>query len=117
MRRSSLAYLADIVEACDAIAEVLAGVDLVTYGERRAIRSAVEREFIIVGEAAAALSRLEPAMFSRITHGRRIVDFRNQLTHEYPHVDDRIVWFIARDDVPVLRAECAAMLTEVGDPD
>jgi len=117
MRRSTLAYLADIVDACDSIAEVLADVDLATYGERRPIRSAVEREFIIVGEAAAALSRLEPVLFSRITHGRRIVDFRNQLTHEYPHVDDRIVWLIARDDVPVLRAECAAMLADMGDAD
>lgn len=96
---------------------MLSGVELATYRERRPIRSAVEREFIIVGEAAAALSHLEPALFSRITHGRRIVDFRNQLTHEYPHVDDRIVWLIARDDAPVLRAECAAMLVEMGDAD
>ena len=82
------------------------------YRGNRILRSAVEREFIIVGEAAVALSRLSPSLFSRITNGRRIVDFRNQLTHEYAHVDDRVVWLIARDDVPVLRRECDALLNE-----
>lgn len=38
MPRSVVAYLADIVDACDAIAEVLSGVDLATYEEKRAIR-------------------------------------------------------------------------------
>ena len=39
MPRSTAAYLADIVDACDAVAEVLAGVDLETYCARRSIRS------------------------------------------------------------------------------
>jgi uncharacterized protein with HEPN domain len=64
----------------------------------------------------ARLSRLDPVLFARLTNGR-IVDFRNQLTHEYQRVDDRIVWLIARDDVPVLRAECEMLLAEVGDAD
>jgi len=36
---------------------------------------------------------------------RRIVDFRNQLTHAYLHVDDRIVWLIAQNDVPINSVE------------
>jgi uncharacterized protein with HEPN domain len=54
-------------------------------------------------------------LFARITNGRRIVDFRNQLTHAYLHVDDRIVWLIAQNDVPLLRAEREELLVEVGD--
>jgi uncharacterized protein with HEPN domain len=41
MPRSSAAYLSDIIAACDAIAEVLDGVDLSTYSDKRPIRSAV----------------------------------------------------------------------------
>lgn len=110
MQRDERAYLQDIVDACAAVESALAGVDLDAYRANRLVRSAVEREFITIGEAAAALSHLRPQLFSQITHGRRIVDFRNQLTHEYPHVDDRIVWLIARDDVPVLEGECANLL-------
>jgi uncharacterized protein with HEPN domain len=39
-----------------------------------------------------------------------IVDFRNQLTHEYPTIDDTIVWAIADRDVPVLQRECQVLL-------
>ena len=60
---------------------------------------------------------MPPRDFTRITHARRIGHFRNQLTHEYPHVDDRVVWLIALDDAPVLRDECHALLEEVGDAD
>jgi uncharacterized protein with HEPN domain len=76
------------------------------------VRSSVEREFITIGEAAAALSRTAPIMFDDITQARRIVDFRNQLTHEYPSVDDELVWAIIEHDVEPLRGEVAALLDE-----
>jgi uncharacterized protein with HEPN domain len=74
------------------------------------VRSSVEREFIIISEAVAALSRVAPEVFGAITRARRIVDFRNQLTHEYPTVDDALVWAIADHDVAVLRNECQTLL-------
>jgi hypothetical protein len=43
----------------------------------------VERDCTIIGEAVAVLSRTEPQVFARITSGRRIDGFRNQLTHAY----------------------------------
>ena len=117
MRRDARAYLQDVVEACDAIVSALSGVEFDEYLVTRLLRSAVEREFTITGEAMSRLSHLDPQLFARISNGRRIVDFRNQLAHEYQRVDDRIVWLIARDDAPVLRAECEALLAEVEDTD
>jgi uncharacterized protein with HEPN domain len=110
MQRSVSAYLQDILDACAAIETVLSPLDFESYRVNRMARSAVEREFIIVGEAAAALCNLDPERFAMISHGRRIVDFRNQLTHAYAHVDDRIVWLIAAEDVPVLKHECDDLL-------
>jgi uncharacterized protein with HEPN domain len=66
----------------------VSGLDLAAYREDRLIRSGVEREFTIVGEAVAALARVSPQDFAQITQARRIVDFRNELAHEYPAVDD-----------------------------
>ncbi len=114
MQRDSRAYLNDIVEACEAIRQALTGMDLAAYGANRLVRSAVEREFII-GEAIAALSRMSPDFFGQITHARRIVDFRNQLAHQYSEVDDTVVWLIAQHDAPVLYSECAALLRDLGD--
>lgn len=110
MPRDERAYLVDIVESCDAILFAVRGLDLAGYQGNRLVRSSVEREFIIVGEAMAALSRTAPEKFASITHARRIVDFRNQLTHEYPTVDDALVWAIIVKDVPVLSQECARLL-------
>jgi uncharacterized protein with HEPN domain len=115
MQRDERAYLNDIVESCVAIEAALSDIDLGAYRAERLVRSAVEREFIIIGEAIAALSRLSPDTFARITHARRIVDFRNQLTHEYPTVDDAVVWLIAKHDVPVLKVECADLLGAAGE--
>ncbi len=117
MQPEAPAYLRDVIEACDAIDSVLSGVEFDEYQATRMLRSSVEREFTIIGEAIAVLFRTEPQLFARITNGRRIIDFRNQLTHAYLHVDDRIVWLIARNDVPLVRAECETLLAEVGDAD
>lgn len=110
MRRDVRAYLADILESCDAIDAATASMSLDGYLGSRLVRSSVEREFTIIGEAVLALSRKSPATFDAITGARRIVDFRNRLTHEYPMVDDELVWALARRDMPVLRRECAALL-------
>jgi uncharacterized protein with HEPN domain len=117
MPRSAAAYLADVVDACDAVAEVLTGVDLEAYCARRSIRSSVEREFTINGEAIGALARPDPALAARISHARLIVGFRNRLVHEYPQIDDEAVYAIAPRDAPVLRAECAALVEQLGDAD
>lgn len=82
------------------------------------IRSAVEREFITIGEAVNSLARLDPELAAEITHARKIVAFRNQLTHDYAAIEDEAVWAIAYRDVPVLRGECSALLDRRGgEPD
>ncbi len=113
MPRSVAAYLADILDACDAIEAVLVGVDLATYQQERAVRSAVEREFILVGEAVAGIGRLQPQLVDSISHARMIVGFRNVLTHDYAAVDDETVFGVAMSDLPALRRECAGLLERI----
>jgi uncharacterized protein with HEPN domain len=117
MPRSAAAYLADIVEACDAIADVLSGVDLATYETTRSIRSSVEREFIIIGEAMSVLRRVAPDLFETIDEAPIIIGFRNVLTHDYAAVDDETVFAVAESELPQLRRECAALLERVGEAD
>lgn len=110
MPRDPRAYLSDILESCEAILDAVRTIDLGGYQASRLIRSSVEREFLIIGEALAALSRLAPDTFALITQSRRIVDFRNLLAHEYPTVDDALVWGVLEHDVPLLRDECRDLL-------
>ena len=67
-----------IAEACDAITAALVGVDLDGYKRNRLVRSSVEREFIVIGEAISAMSHAAPDIFTGIARARRVVDRRNQ---------------------------------------
>jgi uncharacterized protein with HEPN domain len=113
MPRSVVAYLADVADACDAIDSVLAEVDLRTYQQQRATRSAVEREFILIGEAISSIRRLRPDIAAGISNARMIVGFRNLLAHDYAAVDDETVLGFATDDLPLLRRECAELLSRM----
>lgn len=113
MQREPRAFLEDIVVSCDAIAADVEGVDVDYYVANRMLRSAVEREFTIIGEAIRYLGDLAPSLFARITEGRTIVDFRNQLAHGYMTVNDRLVWGYAVREAPKLRYECARLIAEV----
>ena len=114
MRRSPAAYLSDIVEACDAVEEVLRGVSLADYLGTRSVRSAVEREFITIGEAVNMLRRIAPDIGEEITEARLIVGFRNVLTHDYSAIDDETVFGAAQIDLQQLRRECADLLENLG---
>jgi uncharacterized protein with HEPN domain len=110
MPRSAQAYLADIIDACHLIATFLDGVDLAAYLGSDEKRSAVERQFLIIGEAVAALRRQSPELAESITQSRFIVGFRNVLAHDYAAVDDETVYGTAVGDIPQLLRECEALL-------
>ena len=113
MPRSTLAYLEDVVRACDAIEGFLVGIDFDAYRATLVTRSAVERQLLVAGEAIGVFLRTDPRLSERISHARRIVDFRNLLAHDYAMVNDAVVWSIATDEAPLLRSECAAVLAEL----
>lgn len=82
MKRDPCAFLADVIDAGNAILAAVNGIDLDDYNQSRLIRSSVEREFIIIGEALKVIAQRDPDPFAAIPEGRQIIDFRNLLTHE-----------------------------------
>ena len=115
MAREITAYLCDIIDACDSIASILTDISIEAYAELREKRSAVEREFIIIGEAASMLAKFWPDRFKRLSNGRKAIGFRNILTHNYASVDHETVYETALQDVPKLRRECVEILRESED--
>ena len=74
------------------------------------MRWAVERQFTILGEAFAALCRIEPALSSSIPDLARIIAFRNVLIHGYAGMDDRLVWGVIENDLDILRSSFSGLL-------
>lgn len=77
------------------------------------LRSGVERQLEIVGEALNQLARLDAELAVRIPELASVVGFRNVLVHGYATVDDARVWSIVEQHLPTLRAAVDALLEEL----
>ncbi|HEX4588436.1 MAG TPA: HepT-like ribonuclease domain-containing protein [Gemmataceae bacterium] len=102
--------LQDILSRAEAIQRFCAGVDFAAYQANEMLRLAVERQFEIIGEATNRLLKTDAALAARITDYRRIVDFRNAITHGYDLVDDQLVWDTVVAKLPNLRNEVQSLL-------
>jgi uncharacterized protein with HEPN domain len=79
------------------------------------LRSAVERQLEIIGEALSRAVAVDPRLRDRITETPRIIAFRNRLIHGYASVSDEVVWGIVQGKRPVLCREVHDLLR--GEPD
>ena len=105
-------HLHDIQHSVGLLQSFTLGKSLEDYLGDAMLRSAVERQFTIIGEAVNALARSDPATVSRISAHRRMIAFRNVLIHGYADVDDRLVWDVVMTNLPLLARETAALLEE-----
>lgn len=103
-------YLRDILSSCEAIAEYVDGKSLEDYLTSRMLRSAVERELILIGEAVNQATKLEPALAQTLSDARRIIDFRNLAVHAYARLRADRFWEIATQHAPNLLEEARAEL-------
>ncbi|OLT23028.1 hypothetical protein BJF78_32490 [Pseudonocardia sp. CNS-139] len=110
MPRDPRTYLWDAARAADLIASFVGGRTFEEYGTDDMLRSAVERQFEIIGESLNQLSRVDAALAGRVPDLARLVAFRNILIHGYAIVDDALVWDAATVKLPGLRKVLAALL-------
>ena len=102
----------DAQQALQRIRRFVAFKDFAVYQSDELLRSAVERQFEILGEALNQLSRLDPDIAEKIPELPRIVAFRNILIHGYASVDDRLVWGVVESRLEPLLDVVAALLSE-----
>jgi uncharacterized protein with HEPN domain len=116
MARDPRAFLWDALSSAGHIQRFVEHRSLEDYVGERMLRSAVEREFEVIGEALNQLARVAPEMAARISDCRRIIAFRNLLIHGYASVRNERVWHIVHEDLPRLRREVDELLVELNDP-
>jgi uncharacterized protein with HEPN domain len=102
--------LLDTIFACQAIRQFTSGLDFPAYEESLLIRSGVERQFEIVGEALNRASELDLDLAEAIPELRRIIGLRNRLIHGYDSVDDEIVWDVVQTKLPILESQIHSVL-------
>lgn len=102
----------DMHSAARRIGDFTAGRSYDDYLRDEMLRSAVERQFEIIGEAMTRLVKRDPSVASMITDYRKISGFRNALVHGYDAIDDAISWGIVTTKLPTLRAELESLMAE-----
>jgi uncharacterized protein with HEPN domain len=104
--------LYDMQQAAERIARFTNGRTFEEYVADDYFRSAVERQFEIIGEAMTRLRKDAPAVAARISNQNKISGFRNALIHGYDSIDHTISWNVIVTHLPVLRNEVRQLLAE-----
>lgn len=111
-------YLWDALRAAGFLRQFSAGKSFGDYQDDVLLRSAVERQFEIVGEALSQLAKSHADMAAQVPELPRIVAFRNILIHGYATVDDALVWQVLTDKLPQLETAVRTLLADSpGDPE
>lgn len=95
----------DLDQAIDLITNFTSGKRLTDYQGDVLLRSAVERQFEIIGEALNRLKKVDLGMLARISDYQRMIGLRNVLAHGYDIISDEIVWDIVEHKLSGLRQE------------
>ena len=110
MQLETKTLLEDIRQAIVLILDFTRGKTFDNYGNDALLRSGVERQFEIIGEALNRLNRVDPATADQISQTRRIIGFRNILIHGYDIVENTVVWDIIEKNIPALHKEILYLL-------
>ena len=110
MQLETKKHLEDIKQAAERIRLFTEGKSWEDYSEDELLRAGVERQFEIIGEALNKLNRIDPDTASSVSNYKRIIAFRNILIHGYALVDDRVVWDVVQENLPILQREIETLL-------
>jgi uncharacterized protein with HEPN domain len=96
------AYMHHMIDAVEAIATFMNGVDYLEFVEDAKIHSAVVRQLEIIGEAAKHFSD-ELKRTSKKIPWKEVIGMRDKLIHHYMDVDLEAVYLTATRDIQPLK--------------
>jgi len=97
-------FLSDILDRATFVTEYMADKSLADLEQNRPVRSAVERELMVLGEAFYQLHRRFPEVAQQIDSWREIIGFRHVLVHGYESLNMQVIWDVIQDDLkPLIR--------------
>ena len=116
MQRKACKYVWDAWDAAQNVVLFVENKTFDDYVKDIMLRSAVERQLEIVGEALNQLSRQYPADAARIPQLPSVVGFRNMLAHQYSDTKKETVWDVVQQHLPSLSVLLRQILDESPPP-
>jgi uncharacterized protein with HEPN domain len=110
-KNRDLAYLWDIREAGREIASFVKEMKFVDFERNKLVRYAVERQLLVIGEAANRVSTEFRNQHPDVPW-RAMIAQRNVLAHEYGEILVARIWLAATESVPALLKALETLLPE-----
>ena len=107
----NLAYLWDMREAAREITAFVKGIKYAEFIQNRMIRYAVERQLMVIGEAANHVSAKFQDDHPEVPW-RQIIGQRNVLVHEYGDIKVDRIWSAATVNIPALSTTLESLIPE-----
>jgi uncharacterized protein with HEPN domain len=101
--KRDLSYIWDMRTAAQEILEFMQGVSLAEFERNNQLRYAVERQLMVIGEAARHVSDEFQELHPEIPW-LQIIGQRNVLAHDYGEILVERVWLTATTSLPELLA-------------
>lgn len=105
------AYLWDFREAAREIHEFMRGVKFHQYEGNKMLRHALERQLLVIGEAAVHVSPRFRGQHPEI-NWKRLVELRNVIAHEYEETLTSRIWIAVTEVIPGLFEPLDKLLAE-----
>ena len=112
MRRDPRKFLTDMLDRALFLSRFLADKTLEDLESDRILRSATEREFMVLGEAMSQKHHIAPEIAEQIDRWDDIIGFRHILVHGYDVLEMPVVWDVIKSDLPPLITQLVSMLSE-----
>ena len=106
-----LSYLWDMREAALEIVTFMKNIKFVQFEKKKTLRYAVERQLLVIGEAANHISPQYRKKHPEIAWAQ-LIALRNILAHEYGETLVGRVWLAAAESVPALLIELKKLLPD-----
>jgi uncharacterized protein with HEPN domain len=111
MHRDKSLFLDDILESVNAIESYVVYIDFDEFKNDRKTYQAVIREFEIIGEATKNIYQDLKKVYPNYDW-RKIIDFRNIVSHNYFGIDFLTIWNTIFDKLPELKLIIEKILKE-----
>ena len=111
-QRDERLYLDDILESIQAVEMYIENMGYEEFINDRKTYSATIRELEIIGEAVSNISERIKVRHQDVLW-QPIKSFRNKIVHEYFGIDNRIVWDVVKNELPILKTQIPVISEEI----
>uniref|UniRef100_A0A7C4R5B7 DUF86 domain-containing protein n=1 Tax=candidate division CPR3 bacterium TaxID=2268181 RepID=A0A7C4R5B7_UNCC3 len=109
MKKDREIFLKDVLDAIGIIQEYTKRITFVKFSQDLMVQDAVERRFIVIGEAFSRYKYSTPENNPDFPYVQAI-SMKNFLVHEYEKIKPEIVWKTIKKDLPALKKKIDKLL-------